>query len=257
MNFLHLTATSPEHWTAAHWTIAVVAALCIGLSKTGFGGVGTVFVLLMAMIMPTLESTGFVLPLLLFADVFAVRIFRRHANWTLIRRLIPAAFVGIVLAFITMNRFKNVAYGPVIGWIVLVLCGLQWLRGKREEWFAHLPNNPVFANTMGLGCGLTTMLANGSGPIATLYFLVGGLPKMEFVGTGAWFFFLMNVFKVPFSWQLGLINLHSLRWNLWLLPAVLLGVVAGKWLLDRVPQKLFETLLLWFSILAALRLILS
>jgi len=257
MNFLHLTATSPGHWTTAHWTFAVIAALCIGLSKTGFGGVGTVFVLLMAMIMPTLDSTGFVLPLLLFADVFAVRTFRRHADWTLIRRLIPAAFVGIVLAFLAMNRFKHLPYGPVIGWIVLVLCGLQWLRGKREEWFAHLPDNPVFANVMGLGCGLTTMLSNGSGPIATLYFLVSGLPKMEFVGTGAWFFFLINVFKVPFSWQLGLINLHSLRWNLWLLPPVLIGVVAGKWLLDRVPQKLFETLLLWFSILAALRLILS
>jgi uncharacterized membrane protein YfcA len=257
MDFLHLTAASPENWTVAHWTIAVIAALCIGLSKTGFGGVGTAFVLLMALIMGARASTGFILPMLLFADVFAVRAFHRHADWTLIRRLIPAAFLGIVVAFFAMKRMDDAIYNPVIGWIVLVLCGLQWLRGKREEWFAHLPNNPVFANVMGLGCGLTTMLSNGSGPIATLYFLVSGLPKMEFVGTGAWFFFLMNGFKVPFSWQLGLINLDSLRWNLLLMPAVFVGVVSGKWLLQRVPQKLFETLLLWFSILAALRLIFS
>ena len=236
----------------------MIAALCIGLSKTGFGGVGTAFVLLMALVMGARGSTGFILPMLLFADVFAVRAFHRHADWTHIKRLIPAAFVGIIVAFFVMHKLKDDAiYNPVIGWIVLILCGLQWLRGKREEWFAHLPNNPIFGNTMGLGCGITSMLSNGSGPIATLYFLVGGLPKMEFVGTGAWFFFLLNLFKTPFSWQLGLIDLSTLRWNLYLLPAVFVGVVSGKWLLERVPQQLFETLLLWFSILAALRLIFS
>ena len=256
MNF-SLVPSSPEHWTTFAWILAALAAFGIGLSKTGFSGVSTVYVLVMAMLMPARASTGFVLPLLLFADVFAVRAFHRHADWTHIKRLIPSAFLGIVVGFWAMKRLDDAIYRPVIGVVVLVLCVLQWLRSRREDWFAHLPHNPVFSNTMGLGCGITSMMANGSGPIATLYFLVGGLPKMEFVGTGAWFFFAMNLFKAPFSWQMGLIDLTSLKWNLWLFPIVFLGVVSGKWLLERVPQKLFETLLLWFSVLAAVRLIFS
>ncbi len=234
-----------------------MAAFGVGLSKTGFNGVATAYVLVMALLMPARASTGFVLPLLLFADFFAVFMFRRHADWTHVRRLVPPTMIGIVAGYFIMQHVSDAAYKPFMGWFVLLLSGLQWLRSKRESWFAHLPHNPLWSNSMGLSCGVATMLANGSGPIATLYLLVSGLPKMEFVGTGAWFFFLMNWFKVPFSWHMGLINLDSLRWDLWLFPAVALGIFAGKWLLERVPQKLFETLLLWFSVLAALRLIIS
>lgn len=256
MNF-SLVPSSPEHWTTFAWILAALAAFGVGLSKTGFNGVGIAYVLIMANIMGARASTGFVLPLLLFADFFAVFLFRRHADWSHIRRLVPPTMIGIVAGYFIMQHVSDAAYKPFMGWFVLVLSGLQWLRGQRESWFAHLPHNPVWSNSMGLGCGVATMLANGSGPIATLYLLVSGLSKMEFVGTGAWFFFLMNWFKVPFSWHMGLINLDSLKWNLWLFPAVALGIFAGKWLLARVSQQLFETLLLWFSVLAALRLIFS
>jgi hypothetical protein len=40
------------------------------------------------------------------------------------------------------------------------------------------------------------------------------LPKTEFIGTGAWFFLLVNLIKVPFSADLGLINPMSLKLNL-------------------------------------------
>lgn len=256
MNF-SLVPSSPEHWTLFAWILAVLCAFCIGLSKTGFGGVGTFYVLVMAMLMPARASTGFLLPMLLFADIFAVRAFARHADWTHLKRLLPSAFLGIVVAYFAMKHLSDAAYKPVIGWIVLGLSAIQWLRSQRESWFARWPHNPVFSNTMGLGCGVTSLLANGSGPVATLYFVVGGLPKMEFVGTGAWFFFLMNLFKAPFSYHMGLIDLTSLKWNFYLLPIVFLGIVSGKWLLERVPQKLFETLLLWFSVIAAIKLIFS
>ncbi len=82
-----------------------------------------------------------------------------------------------------------------------------------------------------------------------------GLPKMEFVGTSAWFFFIVNVCKVPFSLALGLINGQTLMVNLILAPVVLAGVLAGRWLLERIPQRLFEQILLAFAVIAAVRLI--
>ena len=109
--------------------------------------------------------------------------------------------------------------------------------------------------TTGVTTGVTTMLANAAGPVSTMYLLAMRLPKWEFVGTGAWFFLIVNVFKVPFSYDLGLISGVSLGRNAILFPAILCGVALGRFLLSRISQKLFENLLLAFSALAALRLI--
>ncbi|MDR3405864.1 MAG: hypothetical protein P4L99_25485, partial [Chthoniobacter sp.] len=103
--------------------------------------------------------------------------------------------------------------------------------------------------------GVTTMLANGAGPIMTLYFLATEMPKFALVGTGAWMFLILNVFKVPFSWHLGLIHGQSLLFNLVLVPAIVVGTFAGRRLIHVVPQDLFEGLLLAFAGIAALRMI--
>jgi hypothetical protein len=108
---------------------------------------------------------------------------------------------------------------------------------------------------MGLLAGGTTMLINGAGPIMALYFLAIALPKLELVGTSAWFFLIVNVLKVPFSATLGLIHPETLRLNALLVPAIAAGLFAGRWLVRRIPQRLFDGLLLAFAAIAALRLI--
>ena len=87
-----------------------MAAVCIGLSKTGFGGVGMLAVLLMAQVMPARESTGAVLPLLIVADVFAVHAFRRFAGARIhdVRVVVP---VELHEAFIVAGRCHRFAVG--------------------------------------------------------------------------------------------------------------------------------------------------
>ena len=99
------------------------------------------------------------------------------------------------------------------------------------------------------------MLANAAGPIFAVYGVALGLPKMEFVGTSAWFFLIVNAFKVPFSVALGLIHGQTLVLNAVLCPAIFAGLVAGRWMTQRIPQTLFDGLLLAFAAAAALRLI--
>jgi uncharacterized membrane protein YfcA len=41
-----------------------------------------------------------------------------------------------------------------------------------------------------------------------------------------------------------------------LLPGVVLGLLAGRWLVHRVPQAVFEWMVVGFSVLAGLRLVL-
>lgn len=99
------------------------------------------------------------------------------------------------------------------------------------------------------------MLANAAGPVSTVYMLAQKLPKWEFVGTGAWFFLIVNLIKVPFSWNLGLIDLVSLKTNFILIPAILCGIALGRAVINKIEQKLFEKILLVFAALAAVRLL--
>ena len=237
------------------WILAVVAALGVGIGKAGLSGMSMFHVLVFAFLFGARASTGVVLPLLLVGDVAAVRTFHQHARWDYVRRMLPPACLGVVLAAWFMRDLDETLYRPIIGWVTLILSILQFVRMYRPGWIGNVPHARWFAWTMGILAGAATMLANAAGPVFAIYLIAVGLPKMEFVGTSAWFFFIINLFKVPFSIALGLIHGQTLMLNLILAPAVLVGVLTGRWLLQRIPQRLFEHMLLAFAVLAALRLI--
>lgn len=241
--------------TLHQWLLAAVAALCIGLGKSGFPGIGLVPVIVFAFIFTARDSTGLVLPMLIVGDICSLLAFRQHAQWTYVRRMLPPACIGVVIGWALMQRIDAAAFKPLIGSIILVLTLLQGARMRRPGWFAHVPHARWFAWTLGLIAGVTTMLANAAGPIMALYFLAVSLPKLEFVGTSAWYFLIVNSFKVPFSTGLGLIRPDTLALNAALTPLIALGILVGRWLVTRVPQQLFDALLLAFAAIAALRLI--
>lgn len=244
-----------EDFTTTEWLLAAIAALCVGLAKSGLAGVGLITVLLMADVLPARESTGAVLPLLICGDIFAVAVFRKHAQWRQIWRLLPPTLVGIVAGYFLMQVLSNRAFRPVIGTIILVLVILQFSRKRNPGAFDHIPHARWFAWLMGGASGVTTMLANAAGPIATLFLLAIDLPKFQLVGTSAWFFLIVNVVKVPFSTHLGLINPNSLTLNLVLIPAVAAGIFVGRHLVGIVPQRVFEGIILFSAAAASIRLI--
>jgi uncharacterized protein len=242
-------------FTLSQWLLALFAAFCIGFSKSGFAGVGLVTVVVMARLFPPRESTGILLPLLIVGDIMSVAVFHQHARWSHIWRLLPPTVAGILAGYFIMQRIPNAVFGPVIGVIVLVMVILQIVRKALPGLYANVPHTRGFGWLMGAWSGVATMLANAAGPVMALYFLARNIAKYEFVGTTAWFFLLVNVFKVPFSARLGLIHPGSLFFDLVLIPAVALGIWAGRRLVGIVPQALFEQLLLFFAAVAALRLI--
>jgi len=243
------------HLSHVQWIAAIVASIGVGISKAGFSGFSLLHVLIFAWLFGARGSTGVVLPLLIFGDLSAVRTFHTHAQWRYIRRMLPPACIGVVVAAWFMSRLSDAAYKPILGWMILGLAALHLLRSARPNWFGNVPHSVGFAWTMGLLAGAMTMMANAAGPIFALYALAIGLPKFELVGTGAWFFFIMNLIKVPFSIGLGLIQVPTLFLKLVLLPPILLGVMVGRWLTRIVPQELFNRLLLMFAGIAALRLL--
>jgi uncharacterized protein len=241
--------------TQTQWLLAVIGAIGIGVSKAGLAGLSLLHVVIFAFLFGARGSTGVVLPMLLAGDITAVTAFHQHARWDYIRRMLPPACLGVIIAALVMRLLDEALFKPVIGWIILALTVLQIIRMQRPDWFGSVPHSWAFAWVAGLLVGAATMMANAAGPIFALYAVAVALPKLEIVGTSAWFFLMINAFKVPFSFWLGLIQGQTLLLNAALLPAILIGVFTGRQIVQRLPQRAFESLMLAFAAIASLRLI--
>jgi len=236
------------------WMVAALCAVMIGASKTGIPGFGILVVPLMAMVFPAKQSTGVMLGMLILADLFAVGYYRRNAIWGHLIRLIPATLAGIVAGFFAMRLVSDAQLKPIIGVIVLGMLAVNWWRTRNSD-NASIPTQWWFAVVMGFLAGLTTMMANAAGPVMIVYLLAMRLPKVEFVGTSAWFFFIANWLKVPFSAGLGLITPESIKLNLIMLPFIVAGAALGIFVLRKIPQRVFEVTVQILALAAAVKLL--
>ena len=245
-------------FTSLQWTLAAIAALCIGLSKSGFPGVAMISVLLMAELMPARESTGVILPLLICGDLLAVGSFRKHVRWPYIWRMLPATVAGIALGYGLLKLpLREGFFKLLIGGVILALVILQAVRMRKPSLGRELPAGGPVAMGAGVACGVTTMVANAAGPVMAIYLIAMGLQQFDFVGTSAVFFLIVNLVKVPFSVSLGLINPHSLSLNLVLIPGVAAGIFAGRALLAHIPRRAFEILVLFLAGASAIKLMID
>ncbi|MFA6962014.1 MAG: sulfite exporter TauE/SafE family protein [Opitutaceae bacterium] len=241
-----------EPWQLA---LAIFGAMLVGVSKTGIAGLGMLFVVMFANVIPAKQSSGFVLPLLIFGDLVAVWSYRSHANWSHVFRLMPWTAAGVVIGYLAMGQLDDRHAKWVIGAIILVMVSIQVWRRARAKPGEIAEHGLWFAGMLGVLVGFTTLVANAAGPLMAIYLLAMRLPKMEYVGTGAVFFLLLNLFKVPFMVDLGLITTDSFGFNLMLAPAVLLGAMLGRKLLPLINQKAFENIALGLSAVAGLKLV--
>lgn len=240
----------------------VVAAVGVGISKTAIGGVVAISVALFATVLPARESTGALLPLLIVGDVVAVLVYRQHADWPILRRLFPSVAVGVVLGAAFVARVGDTGMRRTIGIMLLGLVAVHlWQRrradgtdpeGRRE---AQHRRRHVTALVFGVLAGFTTMVANSGAAVMAIYLLSAGVGMLGFLGTSAWFFAAVNLFKLPFSAGLGLISAGSLVLNAWLVPAVLAGAYVGRVMIRRIDQTRFEVLVLGIVVLSSLNLV--
>jgi uncharacterized membrane protein YfcA len=246
----------------------------VGFAKTAVSGGGTIAVALFAVALPARESTGALLPLLICGDVLAVGVYRRHADRTLLVRLLPWVAVGIVLGFGFVALTDDRTMRSTIGLMLLLVLAGQVLQRRRpapataagdpaaggrgapaEDRGAPADRHRWAAAGAGVAAGFTTMVANAAGPVMTMYLLLRGLGMLQFLGTGAWFYLIVNLVKTPFSGALGLLSARSLMMDLALLPGVLIGAYAGVLLIRRIPPERFQRVVLGMAAIAAMALL--
>jgi len=159
------------------------------------------------------------------------------------------ADMGILLTFMFIVN--------MIGAILVTIVVVHFWRRARTKTLTDLEAetkpHPLLAAVTGVSAGFSTMVANAAGPIMVIYLLAMRLPKYIFMGTAAWYFFILNLFKVPFSYSLGLINANSLPISLALAPVAVAGALTGRVLIRHINQQVFELLALVLTFVAGLR----
>lgn len=232
------------------WLALALCALLVGFAKTAIGGVAMVAVVLAALVLPTKDSTGVVLIMLLVGDLVAIWTYRHDVDWRLIGRLVLPVLLGIGLGALFLGGVDGLVLKRTIGVILLVLLVLGlW----PERLAAHRPSAGMAYGGL---AGFTTMVANAGGPPMNLYLLAAKYPKLRFLGTTAWFFFAVNVTKVPFSIANQILRADTAVLGLVFAPVVLLGTGIGRAAITRIDQAMFDRLVMVFVAVAAVYLLL-
>jgi uncharacterized protein len=252
------------HLEVWQWSLLAGAALVVGLAKTAVSGAGPLAAAMFALALPARQSTGILLPLLILGDLMAVTVYRRHADWPLLLRLLPWLGFGVACGAGFLTLVDDTQMRVVIGVVLLVLVGgtvadrkgrLRHLVGADRPPEHRGRGAQVVLAAAGWLAGFITMVANSAGPVTTVYLLLAGLVVLQFMGTAAWLYLIVNVVKLPFSLALGLVGPAALPLELVLAPVVLLGAAAGAVLVRRFSQELFEKVVLGLSAVSAVLLL--
>jgi uncharacterized membrane protein YfcA len=237
------------------WTLLVVGALLNGLAKTGVPGLGIVAVVLFALALGDVRlSAGTLLPLLCLADVLALWWWRRHAEVRRLAELAPWVALGVIAAVAVLGLPQR-PLTIIVGTVITAMAVLQLWRRWRGDFTAHSTGATV---GFGFLAGLATTIANAAGPVMNLYLLGRHLAKAEFIATGAWFFFIINLAKLPvYAVQPALghppmLTTATLLTSAVLAPAVIIGALAGQRLARVIPQRVFDATVLALALVGGL-----
>jgi uncharacterized protein len=238
-------------YSITNWILILLAAFIIGLSKAGLKGIDMMNVTIMAIVFGGKASTGIVLLLLCVADIFAVIYYNRHAQWPHFWKLLPWMIAGILIGVFTGKDLNEALFRKVMAMIIVLTVIIMVVMEIRKS--IRIPDNKLFVATTGLVSGFTTMMGNLAGAFSNIYFLAMRMPKNNFIGTAAWVFLVINLFKLPFQvfyWKN--IDLHVLKTDLVLLPALLAGFRVGVYIVAKIKDDSYRKIVIALTFAGAL-----
>jgi uncharacterized membrane protein YfcA len=239
------------------YLMAAFVGLLIGVAKGGLGGlIGTLATPLMALVMPPNHVVGLLLPMLMFADLFAVATYWKRWRIRLVLLLLPGGVAGVTIGTFFIENASAELWRNVLAVIVLIFSLykllekyiLRVLTYKGRDWHGLL------AGTI---AGFSSTLAHAGGPPVAIYLLLQKVPPIEFNASSVLFFAILNWIKVPYYAYARLFDFHRLVQILWLMPVIPIGVVLGRWMTNKIDRVWFERLIVILLLVSALLLFLE
>ena len=230
--------------TTVQIVVFIISCLLIGLSKGGLGGPLPVSLVIpmLALVIDVKEAVPLILPFLIFADWFALRVYWKQWNYDTIKLMLPSAVFGAIVGGLLLSVIPAILLKILIGVFTFIVIiykllsdRLENMKYKHQNWHAYLSSwASAFSST----------LANTGGPPFTIYMLLQRVEPIPFIATTTLYFTIVNLLKVPiFLWQ-GLLDFDLLFSVIWALPIIPLGVWIGRKALDYISQPLFERIMM-------------
>jgi uncharacterized membrane protein YfcA len=232
------------------YLIGLPAIFLVSLGRGAFGGgLAILGVPLLAFTVDPVTATFMMAPIVSASDPFTVWAFPPR-TWSMpdLKWLVPGMIAGLCLGAVFVAEIDPRIVALGISIVILWFTARYFLRDRNAP-SGHTPVNPVLALICSGLAGFTTFISHGGNPPIAYYLLPRGLPKTIYAGTMIALFLSANMVKLALYLWLNGSDLRVLLMAVALMPAVPLGVWAGKRLHDRLDQ---EELYFWCYLLVGI-----
>lgn len=222
---------------------AALGAFLLGIAKSGVKGIAVFIVILFVYAFEAKASTGILLPLLIGGDIFAILYYKKYAHWKYVFTLIPWMVVGVIMGTYGGNLLDESTFKTGMASLILLTTVVLFYLERKP--LKSVPTHWGFGSSLGMLAGFTTMIGNLAGAVTNIYFLSMRLPKNVFIGTSAYVFFIINLFKIPFHiWVWETIDFASVQTSLQFFPFLGLGLFVGVKLVKKINDEGYRKLIL-------------
>jgi len=238
------------------WLSVIAAAILVGLSRTAVSGLAMLAIPLIASMFAGRESSGMILMMLITADLFAIFYFRQHANFKLIKSLLPWVAIGLITG-LAVGRLINDGQFKMLIAICIFICLIILIISEKTGGNINIPEKPWIYALTGIATGFASMIGNVAGPIFWIYLIAKKFNKNNFMGTVAWFFFILNIVKLPLQilvWKN--ITYQNLFPVIIVSPLIILAAFSGTFIIRKIKEKPFRYLIIIMTGIAAINLFL-
>ena len=151
--------------------------------------------------------------------------------------LVPAGLAGVSVGWATAALVSDAMVSMLIGLMGVAFCLNTWFgRGHLDAPKAATVRRGLFWGTLS---GFTSFVSHAGAPPYQIYVLPQKLPKMVFAGTTTILFATVNLAKVfPYA-TLHPYSSQMLKLAAMLLPAAIVGTIAGRMFIKWLPEAKF------------------
>jgi uncharacterized membrane protein YfcA len=233
------------------WTVAVIAASLVGLSKGGLPVVGMLGVPVLALAISPVTAAGLLLPVYVASDMIGLIAYRRAFDRRVLAILAPAAVLGIGLGWVTAAMVPERLVTGIVGAIGVAFAVSLLLRLRPDGQVRHARvGQGLFWGAL---TGYTSFVSHAGAPPYQVYVLPLKLDKTTFAGTTTVFFAFVNAVKLVPYWALGQLSPGNLKIAAVLAPPAIVAVLIGVGLVKVLPEALFFRLVTWALLAVSLK----
>lgn len=234
----------------------VIAFIIIIFSAMVQGATGFGFSLLAVPLLAFVLPLNVIVPILvLFSLLLNVIVFFKlqgHVDKVKIGILIGFGLISIPIGINALQGLDENIIKLAVGIIVIVSAVAMNFGIK-----IHFKNEKVAYGLTGILSGILNGASSLSGPPVILMLSNEGVEKSTFRKTLATYFLALNLFSIPMFVLNGMVTTEVLSKSVILLPALIIGVLIGVGLGNKLPEKIFRKITLTLIFLMGIMTIIS